>query len=244
MLSLETKNTTATDTICIDTRETNLLKHKTCRTSWPSNNYWGKNSLRRGLLQLELAQPSRNQLVDRMMNRLLIRIGQRPKVCLNSLFGGERPLAITPSTVYEVLQVILSIAATTLASILVSADTTVRVSVYRYWIAVGVISLVVAFLLVRKALCYENRSAAFFFALACVFACAANLLAKVTFPTSVNYDRLLVRSTRIALASVPRFLVSFVDGHFRSVWHHPLHFSLGRLSTSTPSSLLSEFSFR
>lgn len=189
---------------------------------------------------------SHNSLVDRVMNKPLVRIGPRPNVDSNASYDEIRPYVVSSSTLCEVLQVMFSIVVTTLASVLLPIDVRISGSIFRYFIAAGVMSLVVALLFVSKTVRYEKRNAAVFCALACVFTGVSLVLAIATFATDSNCATKQICSMRKALAtlSILSFLlwmgttivyvttlyISRMDGH-----PFPPTYTASDTSTSVPS---------
>lgn len=147
-------------------------------------------------------KPSHNPLVDRVMNKPLVRLGPKPVSGNNDMFEEERPYVVSSSTLCEVLQLLLSIVVTTLLSVLGSADVRTSSSIYRYFIAAGVMSLVAALLFVSKTVRYEKKNAAVFCSLACIFTGVALVLAIATFATDSNCATAQICSMRKALATI------------------------------------------
>lgn len=189
---------------------------------------------------------SHNSLVDRVMNKPLMRIGPRSNVNSSDSMDEIRPYVVSSSTLCEVLQVMFSIVVLTLASVLLPIDNRISSSIYRYFIAAGVMSLVVALLFVSKTVKYEKRNAAVFCALACVFTGISLVLAIATFATDSNCATNEICSMRKALAtlSILSFLlwmgstivyvttlyISHMDGH-----PFPPTYTASDTSTSVPS---------
>lgn len=189
---------------------------------------------------------SHNSLVDRVMNKPLVRIGPRPNVNGNESIDEIRPYVVSSSTLCEVLQVMFSIVVTTLASVLLPIDLRISSSIFRYFIAAGVMSLVVALLFVSKTVRYEKRNAAVFCTLACVFTGVSLVLAIATFASDSNCATKQICSMRKALAtlSILSFLlwmgstivyvttlyISHMDGH-----SFPPTYTASDTSTSVPS---------
>lgn len=147
-------------------------------------------------------QPVVNSLVDRVMNKPLARLGPKQISNDNSSREDLRSYVISSSTLFEVLQVLFSIVVLTLSSVLSSSDSRVGISVYRFFIAASVMSLVVALLFVSKTLKYERRNSAVFCALVCIFTGVALVLAITTFASNSDCLTGQICSMRKGLATI------------------------------------------
>lgn len=188
-----------------------------------------------------------NSLVDRVMNRPLVRLGPKPIGAESESDDGPRPYVVSTSTLCEVMQVLFSIVVTTLASVLGSSDTKVNALVYRYFIAAGVMSLVAALLFVSKTVRYERKNAAVFCALACIFTGVALILAISTFATNTDCPTSQVCSMRRALATISIlsfllwmgssivYITTLYISHMEGL-HHPPLYSQSSFTESGPTS--------
>lgn len=190
---------------------------------------------------------SENSLVDRIMNRPLVRLGPKPITSESGYYDEPRPYVVSTSTLCEVLQVLFSIVVTTLASVLGSSDTKVNALIYRYFIAAGVMSLVAALLFLSKTVRYERKNAAVFCALACIFTGVALILAISTFATDSDCLTRQICSMRRALATISIlsfllwmgssivYITTLYISHMEGLYHPPTY-SQSNVSESVPAS--------
>lgn len=130
----------------------------------------------------QINQMPENVLVDRVMNRPLLTFGPKD---IDPLDPNDRRknFHLTSSNIIDIFQIMFGIIIIALASVLGSQDSLISLGIYRYFIAVGVITLVVSLLFVTKAINFERRNGIFYCLLACVLTGVSLVLSIVTVAT-------------------------------------------------------------
>lgn len=126
-----------------------------------------------------------NILLERVLNKPLFRLG-----------GGNVPNAdpkhqpprytVTVNSVVDFFQIIFGIIIITLASVLGSEDFRIAIGIYRYFIAVGVITLVVSLLFITKTINFERRNGIFYCLISCILTGVSLVLSITSIATNLN----------------------------------------------------------
>lgn len=114
----------------------------------------------------------------------------------------------TANNVIDFFQIAFGVIITTLASVLTSVDDRVDGGFYRYFIAVGVIVLVVALLFISKTINFERRKGVVFCLGACILTAVALILSITSIATNNNCATLQICQMRKALATFS--ILSFI----------------------------------
>lgn len=115
------------------------------------------------------------------------------KIMNRPLFGshyanenGGRVYTFTASNIIDFFQIAFGVIITTIASVLASIDDRIDTGLYRYFIAVGVIVLVVALLFVSKSINFERRKGVLYCLLASILTLVALVLSITSIATNNN----------------------------------------------------------
>ncbi|QRG38107.1 hypothetical protein FDK38_002499 [Candidozyma auris] len=152
--------------------------------------------------QYETQQPRAPEvhLVDRVMNRPVFTFGPKD---VNPYDPHEqrKNFHVTATNIIDILQIIFGIIIIVIASTLGTQDPIVSIGIYRYYIAVGVITLVVSLLFVTKALNFDRRNGIFYCLLACVLTGVSLILSITSVATNNNCNTESVCQMRKALST-------------------------------------------
>lgn len=127
-----------------------------------------------------------NILLERVLNKPLFRFGGRHGPHMDPTQPPPPAYTVTVNTIVDFFQIIFGIIIITLASVLGSEDTRIAMGIYRYFIAVGVITLVVLLLFVLKTINFERRNGIFYCLLLCVLTGVSLVLSISTIATNSN----------------------------------------------------------
>lgn len=123
-------------------------------------------------------------LLERLINRpLFLRSAELDRPTDPAL---PPPYIFTAYNVIDFFQICFGIIVTTLASVLASTDDRIDTGLYRYFIAVGVIVLVVGLLFISKTINFERRKGVFYCLLACILTGVALVLSITSVATNNN----------------------------------------------------------
>lgn len=111
----------------------------------------------------------------------------------------------TANNVIDFFQIAFGVIITTLASVLTSVDDRVDGGFYRYFIAVGVIVLVVALLFISKTINFERRKGVVYCLGACILTAVALILSITSIATNNNCATVQICQMRKALATFSIF---------------------------------------
>lgn len=114
----------------------------------------------------------------------------------------------TANNVIDFFQIAFGVIITTLASVLTSLDDRIDGGFYRYFIAVGVIVLVVALLFISKTINFERRKGVIFCLVACILTSVALILSISSIATNNNCATAQICQMRKALATFS--ILSFI----------------------------------
>lgn len=123
-------------------------------------------------------------LLERVMNRPVLTFGPKDVDPFDP--QGPRNFHFTASNVIDVFQIMFGIVIIALASTLGSQDQRISIGIYRYFIAVGVITLVVSLLFITKAINFDRRNGVFYCLLACVLTGVSLILSITSVATNNN----------------------------------------------------------
>lgn len=112
--------------------------------------------------------------MERVMNKPLLRFGS------SSPFEDTNQYNVTAHTLLEIAEIVFSIIVIIVASTLGTLDHHTSIALYRYFIASGVVSLIVALLFVTKTINYERRNGVFYSVVITVLTGVAFVLALCT----------------------------------------------------------------
>ncbi|KAF3989643.1 hypothetical protein FT663_02737 [Candidozyma haemuli var. vulneris] len=151
-------------------------------------------------LEKQETKAQEQHLLDRVMNRPVLTFGPKDVDPFNPQ-EQRRNFHITASNIMDIFQVIFGIVIITLASTLGSQDQLVSLGIYRYFIAVGVITLVVALLFITKAINFDRRNGIFYCLLACVLTGVSLILSITSVATNNNCATTGICQMRKALST-------------------------------------------
>lgn len=135
-------------------------------------------------------------LVNRVMNRPLIVFGQQD---LPDPY--QNRYTFTSSNTLDLVQAMFAVVVITLASILASQDPGIDIGIYRYFIATGVIVLVVALLFLTKTVNFARRHGVLYCVVALVLTGVALILSITTVATNNHCAQARLCLMRKALAT-------------------------------------------
>lgn len=149
----------------------------------------------------EVKLESENILLEKVMNRPVFTLG--PKYYDPALDPSMRPrnYTVTVTNIIDLFQVAFGIIVMTLASVLTGSDDRISAGIYRYFIAVGVITLVVSLLFITKAINFEKRNGIFYCLLVCVLTGVSLILSITSIATNNNCAKSAICLQRKVLAT-------------------------------------------
>lgn len=194
-------------------------------------------------------------LLGKVMDSPLFVIGHRESQGIRSKYYGYN---VTPSNILDFLQLLFGILILVLASVLTSKDNRIDSGFYRYFIAVGSITLVVALLFLTKSINFEKSHGILYCLLACILSGVALIISISSIATNndcSNSSICLMRKALSTFAILSFFLwmcnvvmfltvvyVTKLDSHYDDV------FEPRRLQThekcSDPMYLIDNYSYR
>lgn len=139
-----------------------------------------------------------NNLLERVMNRPVLTFGPKE---VDPFDPQSRNFHFTASNVIDFFQIIFGVVIIALASTLGSQDSRISIGIYRYFIAVGVITLVVSLLFIGKAINFDRRNGVFYCLLACVLTGVSLILSITSVATNNNCESDSICQMRKALAT-------------------------------------------
>lgn len=148
-----------------------------------------------------IRQESENILLERVMNRPLHVLG--PKNVDPNVDPRLQPgrFVITANNIVDSFQVMFGIIIIVLASVLGTNDARISTGIYRYFIAVGVIVLVVSMLFFTKAINFERRNGIIYCLICCVLTGVSLILSITSIATNSNCASSDICMQRKVLAS-------------------------------------------
>jgi len=114
----------------------------------------------------------------------------------------------TANNVIDFFQIAFGVIITTIASVLTSIDNRIDGGFYRYFIAVGVIVLVVALLFISKTINFERRKGVFYCVVSCILTAVALILSITSIATNNNCATKQICQMRKVLATFS--ILSFI----------------------------------
>ncbi|RLV90190.1 Cytochrome P450 52A11 [Spathaspora sp. JA1] len=155
-------------------------------------------------------------LIKQVMNRPLFRFN-------SDRFGPEfvgKEFIISTNLFLYSFEVIFSIIEIVLGSVLLNNDFDIPVDLYRYFIADGVMGLIIALLLIFQAITYEKRNGSFYCLATTIMKIVAfSLIVSVVFPTDrfndISYE--FVHTPKLTIEKADEKLDKKVDGTITSI---------------------------
>lgn len=146
-----------------------------------------------------------NELIKNVMNRPIMTLPTRHIVGHDDYVDSE--INITANFLLYIFEMILAIIVITLSSILSENDHKISISIYRYLVADGAVSLIVSFLFITTVINFEKRNGGFYCLVAAIMTLASFILATAVLIPNSNCSTKSICTMRKAVAGF--IIVSF-----------------------------------